>query len=69
MRGGLTASLLAYLLVAEHRLSLTGPLTLMMVGDEETGGAWGTGHILATRPSRGNTARISRTPPIARTNT
>jgi succinyl-diaminopimelate desuccinylase len=50
MRGGLTASLFAYLLVAEHRLSLAGPLTLMMVGDEEAGGAWGTGHILATRP-------------------
>jgi succinyl-diaminopimelate desuccinylase len=50
MRGGLTASLFAYLLVAEHRLSLAGPLTVMMVGDEETGGAWGTGHILATRP-------------------
>jgi succinyl-diaminopimelate desuccinylase len=50
MRGGLTASLFAYLLVHEHRVPLEGPLTLMMVGDEETGGAWGTGHILATRP-------------------
>ena len=50
MRGGLTASMFAYLLVHEHRVPLEGPLTLMMVGDEETGGAWGTGHILATRP-------------------
>ena len=50
MRGGLTASLFAYLLVHEHRVPLEGPLTLMLVGDEETGGAWGTGHILATRP-------------------
>lgn len=50
MRGGLTASLFAYLLVREHRLPLKGPFTLMMVGDEESGGAWGTGHILETRP-------------------
>jgi len=50
MRGGLTASLFAYLLIHEHGLPLAGPVTLMMVGDEETGGAWGTGHILATRP-------------------
>src|SRR5215471_8018840 len=50
MRGGLTASLFAFLLVHEHRLPLAGPLTIMMVADEETGGALGTGHILATRP-------------------
>jgi len=50
MRGGLTASLFAYLLVHEHRLPLVGPLTLMMVADEETGGALGTGHILDRRP-------------------
>lgn len=50
MRGGLTASLFSFLLIHEHRLPLAGPLTLMMVGDEETGGALGTGHILATRP-------------------
>jgi succinyl-diaminopimelate desuccinylase len=50
MRGGLTASLFSYLLVHEHRLSLAGPLTIMMVADEETGGALGTGHILEQRP-------------------
>jgi succinyl-diaminopimelate desuccinylase len=50
MRGGLAASLFAYLLVHEHRLSLAGPLTIMMVADEETGGALGTGHILDRRP-------------------
>jgi succinyl-diaminopimelate desuccinylase len=50
MRGGLTASLFSYLLVHEHRLPLRGPLTLMMVADEETGGAWGTGYILEQRP-------------------
>ena len=50
MRGGLTASLFAFLLIHQHRVPLAGPLTLMMVADEETGGAWGTGHILAARP-------------------
>ena len=50
MRGGVTASLFSYLLVHEHRLPLKGPLTLMLVADEETGGALGTGHILETRP-------------------
>ena len=50
MRGGLTASLFSFLLVHEHRLPLRGPLTLMLVADEEAGGAWGTGHILTTRP-------------------
>jgi succinyl-diaminopimelate desuccinylase len=50
MRGGLTASLFAYLLIHERRLPLKGPLTLMLVADEETGGAWGTGWILEHRP-------------------
>jgi succinyl-diaminopimelate desuccinylase len=50
MRGGLTASLFAFLLIHQHRLPLAGPLTLMMVADEETGGGWGTGHILTSRP-------------------
>jgi succinyl-diaminopimelate desuccinylase len=50
MRGGLTASLFAYLLVHEHEVPLRGPLTLMLVGDEETGGAWGTGWLLRERP-------------------
>jgi len=50
MRGGLTASLFSYLLIHEHRVPLRGPLTLMMVADEETGGAWGTGWILEHRP-------------------
>lgn len=50
MRGGLTASLFSCLLIHEHRVPLKGPLTLMMVADEETGGALGTGHVLETRP-------------------
>jgi succinyl-diaminopimelate desuccinylase len=50
MRGGLTASLFACLLMHEHRVPLRGPLHLMMVGDEETGGAWGTGWLLEQRP-------------------
>jgi succinyl-diaminopimelate desuccinylase len=50
MRGGLTASLFAFLLLHEHRVPLRGPLHLMMVADEETGGAWGTGWLLKERP-------------------
>jgi len=50
MRGGLTASLFSYLLIHEHAVPLKGPLTLMCVGDEETGGAWGTGWLLQNRP-------------------
>ena len=50
MRGGLTASLFSYLLLHEHKVPLEGPLTLMLVGDEETGGAWGTGWLLEHRP-------------------
>lgn len=50
MRGGLTASLFSHLLIHQHRVPIAGPLTLMLVADEETGGALGTGHILSTRP-------------------
>jgi succinyl-diaminopimelate desuccinylase len=50
MRGGLTASLFAYLLLHERHVPLRGPLTLMMVADEEAGGAWGTGWLLEHRP-------------------
>jgi succinyl-diaminopimelate desuccinylase len=50
MRGGLTASLFAYLLLHERRVPLRGPLTLMLVADEEAGGAWGTGWLLEHRP-------------------
>ena len=58
MRGGLTASLFAYLLLHEHRVPLHGPLTLMMVADEEAGGAWGTGWILEQRPDLAGDACI-----------
>ena len=50
MRGGLTASLFTCLLLHEHRVPLQGPVTLMMVADEEAGGAWGTGWLLEHRP-------------------
>jgi succinyl-diaminopimelate desuccinylase len=50
MRGGLTASLFAYLLLHERRVPLRAPLTLMLVADEEAGGAWGTGWLLEHRP-------------------
>src|SRR5262249_8194787 len=39
-----------YLLLHEHDVPLAGTLTLMAVGDEESGGAWGTGWLLDQRP-------------------
>jgi hypothetical protein len=42
--------LFSLLLILEHRVPLRGPLTIMMVADEEAGGAWGTGWILEHRP-------------------
>jgi succinyl-diaminopimelate desuccinylase len=50
MRGGLTASLFAFLLLHDRRVPLRGPCHLMMVADEESGGAWGTGWLLQQRP-------------------
>nr|MBA2447649.1 M20/M25/M40 family metallo-hydrolase [Chloroflexota bacterium] len=50
MRGGLTASLFSFLLLHEQQVPLRGPLTLMLVADEEAGGAWGTGWLLENRP-------------------
>jgi succinyl-diaminopimelate desuccinylase len=50
MKGGLTASLAAYLLVRELGLPLGGRLSFMAVADEETGGRWGTKWLLDQRP-------------------
>lgn len=50
MRGGLTASLFSYLLLHEFKVPLKGNVNLMMVADEEAGGAWGTGWLLENMP-------------------
>ena len=46
MRAGLAASLLSVILLAEFRDALMGEAVLTFVGDEETGGTWGTRYLL-----------------------
>jgi succinyl-diaminopimelate desuccinylase len=46
MKGGLTASIIAYGLLSRYRESLPARVSLMIVADEETGGSWGTKWIL-----------------------
>jgi acetylornithine deacetylase/succinyl-diaminopimelate desuccinylase-like protein len=46
MKAGLSAALLTMLLISEERHNLRGELVLTLVGDEETGGTWGTSYLL-----------------------
>jgi succinyl-diaminopimelate desuccinylase len=50
MKGGLTASIVAYALLSRYRDSLPARVSLMVVADEESGGFWGTKWILDNRP-------------------
>jgi acetylornithine deacetylase/succinyl-diaminopimelate desuccinylase family protein len=50
MKGGLTASIIAYSLLYRHRQDLPARVSLMTVADEETGGIWGTSWILENQP-------------------
>jgi len=50
MKGGLTASIIAYALLYRYRELLPARVSLMAVADEETGGIWGTNWILENRP-------------------
>lgn len=50
MKCGVTAALFAYRYAARLRDRLAGRLTLTIVSDEETGGRWGTGHLMETIP-------------------
>jgi succinyl-diaminopimelate desuccinylase len=59
MKAGLAASILAALLLAERRQDWRGELVLTLVGDEETGGLWGTQHLLATVPEAEGDAMLS----------
>lgn len=47
MKAGLAVGLMTAKLLAKYRAELAGELVLALVGDEETGGAWGTRHLLA----------------------
>lgn len=47
MKAGVAALVLAFATVAEFRDAWNGELVLTLVGDEETGGRWGTQYLLA----------------------
>jgi succinyl-diaminopimelate desuccinylase len=46
MKGGLAVALLTAALLSEAEEDLRGELVLTLVGDEETGGKWGTSYLL-----------------------
>ena len=47
MKAGVAALVLAFVTLAEFRDAWSGELVLTLVGDEETGGRWGTQYLLA----------------------
>ena len=47
MKAGVAALALAFITLAEFREAWNGELVLTLVGDEETGGQWGTQYLLA----------------------
>ena len=47
MKAGVAALVLAFVTLAEYREAWNGELVLTLVGDEETGGRWGTQYLLA----------------------
>jgi succinyl-diaminopimelate desuccinylase len=59
MKAGVTAALVTFTTLAELARELAGRLTLTLVSDEESGGALGAGHVLATDPeARGDACLI-----------
>ncbi len=59
MKAGLAVAVMTLLLLAKHRDALAGELTLALVGDEETGGRWGTQYLLANVPDSVGDAMLS----------
>lgn len=59
MKAGLAAAMMTAKLLAYERASLCGELVLTFVGDEETGGTWGTQYVLANVPEARGDAMIS----------
>ena len=47
MKAGVAALVLAFVTLAEFRDAWSGEIVLTLVGDEETGGRWGTQYLLA----------------------
>jgi acetylornithine deacetylase/succinyl-diaminopimelate desuccinylase-like protein len=59
MKAGLAAAVTTVLLMARHRHAFAGELVLTLVGDEETGGRWGTQYLLAHEPDAVGDAMIN----------
>src|SRR5579872_3445502 len=59
MKAGLAAAVTTALLMARHSGAFAGEVILALVGDEETGGRWGTQHLLANVPDAIGDAMIS----------
>ena len=59
MKAGLAVAVSTALLLAGHRDDFAGELVLTLVSDEETGGEWGTRHLLANEPDALGDAMIS----------
>lgn len=59
MKAGLTAALMTAKLLAASPEGLAGELVLTFVSDEETGGTWGTQHVLAHHPEARGDAMLS----------
>jgi succinyl-diaminopimelate desuccinylase len=59
MKAGLAAAIMTARLLARHRAAWSGELVLTLVGDEETGGLWGTQHLLKAVPEAVGDAMLS----------
>lgn len=62
MKGGMTASLITFLLLAEHAADLPGRVSLTLVSDEETGGKWGAAWLLDNHPEYVGDALLNAEP-------
>jgi acetylornithine deacetylase/succinyl-diaminopimelate desuccinylase-like protein len=59
MKAGLAVGLITAKLLAQRRTELAGEFVLALVGDEETGGIWGTQHLIANEPDGRGDAMLS----------
>jgi Acetylornithine deacetylase/Succinyl-diaminopimelate desuccinylase and related deacylases len=58
MKGGIACSLLAAMLLAEHRDAWSGEIVLTLAGDEENMGSLGTGYMMEHIPHARGDANI-----------
>lgn len=62
MKGGTTASLIAFLLLHQHADQLNDRVSLTLVSDEESGGAWGAAWLLDNHPEYVGDALLNAEP-------